>query len=137
MNSSAKQGFSLVEIMIVILIIAVLMAGALGGMRYLQRVKVSTTKTKLASLDTTLEQYRVDIGEYPTDLQELMDGPSKPQLQKRWAESLASEDDLLDAWANDLMYTLFPKGTRPPYELYSGGSTGDARILSPRSQGTR
>lgn len=129
-----KQGFSLIEIMIVIMIIGVLAAATFGGLRWLQRAKLTTTESKLAAMDTMLEQYNTTIGEYPGDLSELVDGPSKPQLQKRWQEAIASQDDLLDAWKQPVVYSLSPKGTRPPYELYSIGSKGDAKILSPRSK---
>ena len=134
MTHSARQGFSLIEIMIVVLIIAVLMAGAFGGMRYLQRVREQTTRTKLAAVDTMLEQYNVTVGEFPADLQELVDGPSKPQLQRRWGDSIASEEELRDSWGNDFVYTLQPRGSRPPYELYSMGAKQDSQIFSPRSQ---
>ncbi len=134
MNQSARPGFSLIEIMIVILIIGVLMAGAFGGMRFLQRAKESTTRTKMAQLESSLEQYNITIGEYPSELQELIDGPSKPQLQRRWGEPLAEEDELRDSWNFDFVYSVNPKGSRPPYELYSVGSKGDAQIFSRRSQ---
>lgn len=130
----AVRGFNLIEIIIVITIIGVLTAATLGGMRWLQRAKLTTTETKLASLDQMIEQYNTTIGEYPTDLRELIEGPSKQNLQKRWQEPIAAEDDLNDGWKQPFMYTLNPKGTRPPYELYSIGSSKTAHILSPRSR---
>ena len=129
-----RKGFSLIEIMIVVLIIGVLMAGAFGGMRYLQRVRVQTTRSKLASVDQMLEQFNVTVGEYPTELQELVDGPSKPQMQRRWGEALAEEDELRDSWGHEFVYTVQPKGSRPAYELFSIGSKGDSQIFSTRSQ---
>lgn len=130
----AKRGFTIIEIVIVIMIMGIIAAGAIGGMRYLQRVRLQQTQQKLAAVDLMVEQYYTTIGEYPSDLQELIEGPSKPQLQKRWAEPIATEQELQDAWGSPFIYTLNPKGTRPPYEIKSGGSKGDANILSPRSQ---
>ncbi len=129
-----RKGFTIIEIMIVIMIIGVLAAMAFQGFRYLQGVKLRQTQTKLAALDTMLEQYNTDIREYPTELQELIDGPSKPQLQRRWARPLASQDDLEDAWGQPFMYTLNPRGSRPPYDLYSVGPRGEDMIYSPVSQ---
>jgi general secretion pathway protein G len=135
MTQSSRPGFTIIEIMIVIMIIGIIAAGAFGGMRYLQRVKESTTRTRLAAVDTMIEQYHTTIGEYPTELQELVEGPtSKPQLQKRWGESIATADELRDAWQQEFVYSVSPKGSRPPYELYSIGSKGDSQIFSPRSQ---
>ncbi|MBA3752209.1 type II secretion system protein GspG [Candidatus Dependentiae bacterium] len=129
-----KPGFSLIEITIVIMIIGVLAAGAFGGLRMLQRVKASTTNSKLAALDSAIEQYNTMVGEYPTELRELSEGPQKPQLRKKWGEPVATEDELKDAWGKEFVYTLGAKGARPPYSLESTGSTGDAHILSPKSQ---
>ncbi len=129
-----KKGFTIIEIMIVIMIIGVLAGMAFQGFRYLQGVKLKQTQTKLAALDTMLETYNTDIREYPSDLQELIDGPSKPQLQRRWARSLASQEDLEDAWSQPYVYTLNPRGSRPPYDLYSIGPKGEDTIYSPVSQ---
>lgn len=131
---SLRKGFSLIEIVIVISIIGVLAAGAFGGLRLLQRVKESNTRTKLVTLDSTLESYSTTIGEYPSDLTELVEGPQKPQLRKKWGEPMASEEDLKDSWGTPFVYEVGAKGARPPYRLYSTGSTGTAQINSPRSQ---
>lgn len=130
----ARKGFTIIEIVIVIMIMGIIAAGAVGGLRYLQRVRLQQTQQKLAALDTIIENYNTSIGEYPTDLQELIEGPSKPNLQRRWAEPMATETELKDTWNQPFAYTLNPKGTRPPYDLESIGSKGDAHIKSPRSQ---
>lgn len=134
-KASLKKGFSIIEIVIVIAIIGVLAAAAFGGLRYLQKAKLTATNNKLAAMDSSIETYNTMIGEYPTDLRELVEGPSKQNLQRRWQEPISVEDDLKDSWGQDFVYSLNPKGTRPPYELYSQGSAGNARILSPRSIG--
>ncbi len=123
------RGFSIIEIVLVITIIGILAAATFGGFRYIQRAKLSTTNSKLATLDLAIDHYNTLIGEYPTDPRELIDGPSKANLQKRWQEPLATEDELNDAWKQPFVYSRLQKG----YELYSMGSTGTARILSPKS----
>ena len=129
-----KKGFTIIEIMIVIMIIGVLAGMAFQGFRYLRGVKVQQTKTKLAALDTMIENYHTDIREYPADLQELIEGPSKPQIQRRWVGSIASQEDIEDAWTKPFVYTLNPRGSRPPYDLYSTGPEGEDTIYSPVSQ---
>ncbi len=129
-----KNGFSLIEIMIVILIIGVLAAVAFGGFAFLQRAKATATDSKLATLDSALESYNLRLGQYPTELRELVEGPSDAKLQRKWGEPLANENDLKDGWSQEFVYQVNPKGTRPPYELYSIGSTGNAQIRSPVSR---
>ncbi len=129
-----KKGFTIIEIMIVIMIIGVLAGMAFQGFKYLQGVKRVQTNSKLSALDTMIMQYNTDVREYPSDLQELIDGPSKPQLQRRWGSSLADQSDLEDAWSQQFVYTLNPRGSRPPYDLYSIGPKGEDMIYSPISQ---
>ena len=95
---------------------------------------MSNTLSKLAAGDALLEQYNTRMGEYPTELNELIEGPQKDQLRRKWAEAIADQIDLVDGWNQPFVYILNPKGTRPPYDLYSIGSKGESRILSPRSQ---
>lgn len=131
---NARKGFTIIEIVVVIMIMGIIAASAIGGLRYLQRVRLQQTQQKLTALDAMIEQYYTTVGEYPVDLQELIEGPSKPQLQRRWAEPIATENELKDSWNQPFVYTLNPKGTRPPYDVESIGSKGDAHIRSPRSQ---
>ncbi len=124
-----KQGFSLVEIIIVIAIIAVLAAATFGGFRYLQKAKVTTTENKANALMMMIDEYNSKIGEYPTEITELVNGPSKANLQKRWGGvAIAHEDDLMDAWHQQFVYTPNPKGTRPAFDLYSIGPKGESQI---------
>ena len=129
-----KPGFSLVEIMIVILIIGVLAAGTIGGLRWLQRAKLTNTETKLMQGDTMLEEYNNRIGEYPSELRELIDGPQKPESRKKWALPIADENSLKDGWNYPFVYILNPKGSKIPYELYSTGPKQTDQIFSPASR---
>ncbi len=96
-----------------------------GSLPILEKSKLATTETKLAAMDQMIEQYNTMVGEYPAYLRELIEGPSKQNLQKRWQGPIAGEVDLIDGWNNAFVYSLNPKGTRPPYELYSRGSVGN------------
>lgn len=131
-----KQGFTIIEITIVILIAGLIMAGAFGGWKFYQRVKAQQTDSKLMSLDAAIADYKNDIGEYPKDLRELVEGPANPNLRKRWGIAKATEADLRDSWDNEIYYVVNAKGARPPYELYSVGPNGEDRIMSKVSQGT-
>lgn len=130
-GTHTKKGFNIIEIMIVIMIIGVLAAASFGAFKWLQRAKVTTTNTKLAAVDTLLENYNTQLGEYPSVLEELIAGPTKPNLQKKWGAGVgADQSDLTDAWNQTFVYV--PAG--PRYTLYSIGPKGDQQLHSPRSQ---
>jgi len=67
-HPSHRLGFTLVEILVVIAIIMVLAAMTISGLGYYNN-KVATSKTLvlMGGIETALEQYRADVGEYPQE----------------------------------------------------------------------
>ena len=128
------KGFSLIEIMIVLLIGAMIMSAGFIGYRYYKQAKVNATKQKLSSIDNAIETYNINIGEYPQQLEELINGPQKPALKRKWSGALVGEKDLIDSWGNQFHYNLNPKGSKIPYDLYAVNPDG-TNIYSAISQG--
>ena len=63
---AAQQGFTLLELLVVLLIIA-LLAGYVGPKLFSQvdRAKVRATQAQMKTLGDALVQYRLDVGSYP------------------------------------------------------------------------
>ena len=71
-NARLNAGFTLLELLVVMVIIG-LLAGYVGP-RYFAQIGKSETKvarTQIDALEKALEQYRLDIGHYPTTEQGL------------------------------------------------------------------
>lgn len=133
MLSQSRSGFSLIELMIVIAIGAVLMAGVIAGFRYLKSAKITQTQQVLHGVRAGIEMFQARLNEWPNSLDDFWTRPTNPLLAKRWtagAYGLESEADVKDAWGNRLQYQRKPKG-QPPYELYSWGPNGEG---SPESE---
>jgi len=130
--NTLKKGFTFIELLFVLAIGAGIVAAALGYRSWINRSKEQTTEQKMANVDTMLEFYRTKIGSYPTDLSELIEGPTNPAFRKKWGESLANESDLKDSWFNEFVYEADTKGNK--YELYSTGSKGESKLYSPASK---
>jgi type II secretion system protein G len=125
--SRARPGFSIAELLIVIAIGAILMAGVIRGFRYIKSARISTTENALRTLRSSIEIFQAKVGEFPSSLDDLFTRPSNPALAKRWsagAYGIEDERDLKDAWGNRIQYERRPKGN-PPYELYSWGPDGE------------
>lgn len=123
-----KEAFTLIEIMIVVAIGALLMLMGLGGYKFLQRMKVSQTQSKINTLRSSIGMYKSQVGEYPQNLNELITGPTNPKLRGGWGgEELASEKELKDAWDRQFVYEVNQRGSAEPYELYSTGKSGEER----------
>lgn len=121
-----KQGFTLIEILIAIALVAIMM-GVAGPafLKYLERGRVRAAQAQLRSLKTSIEQYYADIGQFPEALNELIKGPSNEELRSRWINAyLDGKDVPVDPWGQKYHYKVNTEGEEHPYELYSTGPKG-------------
>jgi general secretion pathway protein G len=123
-----KRGFTLIEIMVVIVIMALLVA--LVGPKILGRTddaKIQTTKTQIRNMESALKLYKLDNGVYPTTEQGLNSLVAKPTvgvIPKNYKEGgyLESKQVPKDGWGNDFIY--ISPGEHGDYDLSSLGADG-------------
>ena len=123
--NGTPRGFTLIELMVVILIIGLLLMYV--GPRVFNSAdssRITTTRMQLATLMNALKSYRLDNGQYPTaeqGLRALIEKPQTEPIPKNWKKHgyLAKPKLPKDAWGNDFQY-LNP-GTRGEIDLYSYG----------------
>jgi general secretion pathway protein G len=118
--SPAQRGFTILEILIVFILIAGLMA-FVGPKIFQQSQKANwqQAKLKLGTLAGEIEMYKLEVGRYPENLEALV---KQPAGTDRWNGPYAKEDELKDAWGNDYRYQV--PGTNKPYDLVSLGADG-------------
>ncbi len=126
---SARSGFTLIEMMIVLVILGLLAGiGIPAYMNYAKRAKLETTKANLKVLRDATDNYYLQIGKYPESLQDLVKKPSDPEAASNWLGSFLRKKEVpKDAWKRPFVYQLTP-GAEEPYELYSKGEDGKSRI---------
>ncbi len=130
MNSKASndRGFTLIEIMIVMLILALLAALVLPKiMGRSDEAKIADTKVQIRNLESALKFYKLDNGVYPTTeqgLQALIEKPATGQIPKNYREGGYLESKKLpqDPWKNDFVY--ISPGEHGDYDLCSYGADG-------------
>ena len=123
-----RRGFTLIEIMVVIVILALL--AALVGPKIMGRTddaKIQTTKTQIRNLESALKLYKLDNGVYPTTEQGLSALVTKPTvgvIPTSYKEGgyLESQNVPKDGWGNDYLYVS--PGDHGDYDLYSYGADG-------------
>ncbi len=123
---SSEAGFTLIEIMVVIVILAVL--ATLVAPKILGRTddaKVTKAKVDIQSLNGALDMYRLDNGFYPgTDqgLEALVSQPSGEPAPKKWRQGGYVNKLPNDPWGNPYLY-LSP-GTHGSVDIWSQGADG-------------
>ncbi|WP_276320936.1 type II secretion system major pseudopilin GspG [Alkanindiges illinoisensis] len=125
MQRSAQQGFTLIEVMVVVVILGILAALIVPNvMGRGEKAKVDTTKITLANVASALDQYKLDNQKYPTTQQGLDALINQPAGAKSWMAGGYLKGGMpKDSWDNDLQY-VSPGSSGRPYDLYSFGADG-------------
>jgi len=125
-NVARSQGFTLIEIMVVMVILGLLVAVVAPNiMGRSDQAKVTVAETQLSNIANALDLYRLDNSHYPSTqqgLEALVRKPSGTPEPRNWNADgyLKSVPD--DPWGNAYQYVS--PGVEGPYDLYSYGSDG-------------
>jgi general secretion pathway protein G len=131
-----RRGFTLFELLIVMLIIGLL--ASYVGPRYFSQVGKSEVKAARAQMDAlgkALEQYRLDVGRFPSTEQGLAALFTKPGNEPRWAGPYLMKAAPPDPWGMPYQYKA--PGDHGEYDLVSlgkdrraGGNGDDADLTN-------
>lgn len=123
-NSGMREsGFTLLELLVVMVIIGLL--AAYVGPKYFAQIGKSETKTAMAQIDAlgkALDQYRLDVGHYPSSEAGLAALFTMPAGETKWDGPYLKKNVPLDPWGKPYVYRQ--PGEHGEYDLLSYGKDG-------------
>ena len=118
-NSRAQRGFTILEIVIVFILLAGIMAFVAPRIfEKMGQAKSAEQRIRTQTLVGDIETFRLEVGKYPENLGALVRNPGSD----KWNGPYAKDADLKDAWGNDYRYTI--PGQGKAYDLVSLGADG-------------
>jgi len=136
-----RQGFTLIEILVVITVIAVL-AGLVSPMvfRHVGDAKTTAAKAQIELLGLALDAYRLDNDSYPTSIQGLAALsvlPTADPIPHRWRGPYLRKGLPPDPWGRPYLYESPGRANPTSYDLLTlgrdgqpGGTDEDADVTS-------
>ena len=128
---NARAGFSLMEMMVVIMVIGLLAGMLVPGLNSaLKKAKRGTTKSTLSTLKQGINRYKNDLNQYPETLKNLINKPKSgdERVMRKWEGPYVGDEGIEnvpeDAWDNKIHYKVTPPPAKHPYELVSYGPDG-------------
>ena len=124
-RNPGDRGWTFLETLIVLAILLVLSGGvSFAGLRYLERAKVVSARNDVSALSLAVESYRLDTGDYPSDLQglpALWKKPLQNPVPANWLGPYVDRAEFIDPWGNPYGYGA---GGILGYQIISYGSDG-------------
>jgi general secretion pathway protein G len=124
---ASESGFTLIEIMVVIIILGILVGLIVPRfMEKPEKARVVKAKLQIESISAALKEYKLDNGDYPTTeqgLQALAEKPSIGEVPKNYPEKGYISKIPKDPWGNEYLY--ISPGEHGDFDIISYAADGE------------
>ena len=126
-GSSPVRGFTLVELLLVLVILGILAALVLPKFTgRTEQARVTAALTQIATIGTALDAFEVDTGSYPRGQDGLQQLVVQPADVTNWRGPYLKSDIPLDPWGHPYIYEFPGKLNPSGYDIRSMGPDGQA-----------
>lgn len=123
LGARRAAGFTLLELLVVMVIIGMLVSFV--GPKFFSQIgksQVKTARAQIDALEKSLDQYRLDVGHYPSTEQGLAALNERPGGEAQWAGPYLKKGVPPDPWSHPYIYKS--PGDHGEYDLLSYGKDG-------------
>ncbi len=125
---SRRGGFTLIELIMVVVILGVLAALVVPNFTgRTQEAKITAADTQLKAFDVALQMYEGENGAYPTTaqgLKALVEKPTTAPVPSNWKRPYMKQGIPTDPFGSDYKYVSPGKNNSDSYDLSSAGPDG-------------
>ena len=122
--ATRQRGFTLVEMLLVLVILATLAAVVVPKFAgRSKQAKVTATKSQISNLEIAIDLFEVDMGYFPkagNDLRDLIEEPNSNNVQD-WQGPYLKKGIPRDPWGSEYVYNYPGKMNIGSYDISSGG----------------
>lgn len=126
-NPQARPGFTLIELMLVLVILATLSAIVVPKFAgQSKRAKIIEAQTTIANFGTALDAFEIAMSRYPTSIEGLLALVERPTSDdKEWQGPYLAKNTIpLDPWGNEYQYRCPGQYNPDGYDLFCYGPDG-------------
>ena len=124
-SRAATAGFTLVELLLVLVILATLAAIVIPKFSgRTEQAKLTAARTQISNLETALDSYETDLGSYPTGSDGLRMLMERPGNTEDWHGPYMKKGIPPDPWGHPYVFECPGKHNQEGYDLMSAGPDG-------------
>lgn len=128
-NHRSRRGFTLLEILLVVGLLALLAAFAIPALiGQSEEAKKQMARAAIGpngSITQAIDLYKFNTGQYPDELKDLMEKPSDDDIAAKWTGPYLNDaQGLNDPWTHPFVYRFPGDHNEGKFDLYSLGPNG-------------